>query len=879
MIQKPQNICYRRVFHVIVLVAFALILLPEPVVDAADVLPKPAASSWKTKEFFIVWYSPNFTDGYEIGEWIRRSDPTPAERLRYIKLDKFLRESLTEIAGFYEANGINEPHLPLVKGSDGVERWKVYAYAFKEGFYVSDTEKHASGYYSNGNCNLLNSIFSRTTDFHPSDPELAFDIGHLLGDSPNAETDLAVLYSTAAHELFHAVQSAYDLKWSSTLQCKSRTGNGYHPLVEGTATAVEAFAIENKYPGWLSQFTLDHPELGAFPYHQFDFMTVGHPSEERESGRDPDLAYKTSSFWKYLADTYGGLRVFDTIFSSPITGNIEGSDPTLADRYRWLDKVVKKITLTAALQAGNASGEKGMYLVLPEFYAELASYPDSNFANYANIDFDNDDSDDWLSTIFIGLKGDCHSVELKGDTGSDEINLFKYSGLVPNGATCIEVKWSELSGPFKIEAEAAYADERTVDQIHLGVASLTFSGTNEFCIDWIDWAVKGSGLGGGRADFKCSFGKPLVKIYDETDGEEFVYRREWGMDWPNLKDKVFWEWLEPSGTAILILSNVNVEPGKTVKAGDQSPLKIQFSVRQKKSADGRKFEPPKYLDSSLPMNYSVPTNFSRPRYLLMPTVYTPGTGLIEGPDRYSFYGVVTGSRVLPFGQGLGFQTAPADDPEKVYYISPAVAEEFKYKQTGPFKAVVGMVTGPSSIYCNSEKDEAPNANIIRSDEFQLRFTVKTDICKYDAATKTARVVETMDAEFVLPFARRYFPKTAKGDTVTPGTEQYIDEFLRDAVLYGIPIPPDVRLSDGSYPANFSGGGGSDDENADGSGSSDGEVPASREVPKCNCTCKEYERITKVLEEAKKSNSKDPKILREIYCFQKCMPEFRSCYLK
>lgn len=299
------------------------------------------------------------------------------------------------------------------------------------------------------------------------------------------------------------------------------------------------------------------------------------------------------------------------------------------------------------------------------------------------------------------------------------------------------------------------------------------------------------------------------------------------------------------------LGSINADPGRKIeipRADSGDFLRVRFSEKNAKAT----FVPPKYFEAGSPVNLTSPVQ--------------------QEIDRYTFYGIVTGTRVLPVGQGLGFQTALADDDEKIYYVSPAVAEEFKFGKTGPFKAVVGMVTGPSSVYCDSAKDDAPNANITRSDEFQLRFTVKTDICVYDAATDSAHVVDRMDAEFVLPFGRNYFRETAPSDVVTPGTELYIDEFLRDAALFGIPISPTVLLSDGTYPATLPNTGGDGDTSGGGDQKKSG-------TPECVCTCEEYERIMKVLNEASKNKSQDRKLLSEVYCMQKCRQEFQKCYLK
>ncbi|REJ77848.1 MAG: hypothetical protein DWQ47_15915 [Acidobacteria bacterium] len=791
---------------------------------------------WRTKEFKVLWYSPDWSDQRdELWELLQGRGLSSAEEARLEQTDSFLKTAFREIAAFYEKNGLGPPNLPLSTGDDDVERWEIYAYRFTDFEEVTEAEQFAAGYYGPNTCGI-DAIFSA---------ELALNVSRILDPSNQiTDSDKESLYSTAAHELFHAIQSEYDGNYDSLARCDSGEGDGYWPITEGTATAAGTLAFLAKYPDALKRAAIGDLRHGAFPYSSRDFMSAGSAYRERSlPNGDSRASYKTSSFWKHLVDNYGGLAVLDKLLKQEFDYS---GDPDLEERYRWLDAAVKEI-----------SG-KSFYIVYPEFLAEFASFGGSSTKRPFLSN-----EEQWLQTIYRKGGGDCHPVKLEGPNGgADSVELTSGQVLVEQGTTCFRVKWSGMEPPFVIEVEAEYPDETILDQLHLGVSRVTSGSEEDRCFEWKDTGAS-SEEGGSRSEFNCSFIKQWVKRSKvRSNFIKIVDRKLWDLGWPAGKNVFFSRELDGSGEAIVVLSNTAPQPWKTKKvpAGSSlnSKLTLRFSTLSVITLSSTKYKPPSYLEGIFPISFS----------------FAP---ILQTADRYSFYGIVTGSRIAPVGGGPGFQAVSVSDDEKRYILTPTSGGGFAYGSTGPFKAAVWTVAGPSSITCEAAKMGPPETEITRSDDLQLRMKVKADLCVPNGDGKTARVVDTFEGEFVLPFSHRYFLESAQSDVVTPGIELYIDEFLLDATRLGIPIPPGVVMQDGTYPPTALARRRA--RTGSGSQTSDGETTTNDTEPRCKCTCDEYERIKKKLEEASKKTPPDRSAMSELYCWQKCMPEFRSCFVK
>ena len=72
------------------------------------------ADEWPTTEFEIRWYSSGIADNFaELAEIIANGGLSDDEELRRSLWDAFMRRSLSEIAEFYESEGLKAPNIEI----------------------------------------------------------------------------------------------------------------------------------------------------------------------------------------------------------------------------------------------------------------------------------------------------------------------------------------------------------------------------------------------------------------------------------------------------------------------------------------------------------------------------------------------------------------------------------------------------------------------------------------------------------------------------------------------------------------------------------------------------------------------------------------------
>ena len=213
----------------------------------------------------------------------------------------------------------------------------------------------------------------------------------------------------------------------------------------------------------------------------------------------------------------------------------------------------------------------------------------------------------------------------------------------------------------------------------------------------------------------------------------------------------------------------------------------------------------------------------------------------------------------------------ASNPAKKYSILP-LDEKFKFGVTGKMNAIVSNEKAATSALCNTSGMD-PVMNVTTSAAEQLRFSVKTDLCKMTPNGRI-EVVDKIDAEFVYAFGRRAYPATTAQDTITPELELYIDEYLKELVRRGVPLPSTVLMSDGSVPGDEDGDGAPDNApNAD-PGTSPTEKSPGAGV--CDCSCDQYRRIKKASENARRNPAEARKIMSMMACIKVCATEYSKC---
>lgn len=778
-------------------------------------------------------------------------DLTEEEKANWASWDKFMEDSFAEIAAYYESENLVPPKAKL-ETINGSEKYVVYVYKYEDSLakllrqYISGDD-FARGTYVANYCGRFFSEFI-AGDINPVAAAIEINQRDLLDQSvadASAEV-LRTVYNTVAHELFHAIQYRYDDQYSSILACRGRDGpTGHDAVIEGTAEAAAAMATLDKYPGYLSKDTFDaHPtDIGVFPYDYTAFLEAYDQDENYTPGVSPwwksSQPYRTSSFWRYFAERFGGLRVYDTLFKEGL------SEATLRGRYDWLDEGLEKV-------AGSP-----LYIVFPDFAAEFGSYVPSRYKG---------DHADWSGTVFRALhrlsatgEQACRQVEVtKENGGFDKIVIDNDSNnfLFKNTATCIELTWSGLPEPARIEVEAIHARSGVLDQLHLGISQLVSKGRVDRCYEAIMSEVNAGRI--ERAQGDCVYGKVFPGKY--SDGLKV---KRWLFGWQGGRQPqyrggghFFYRGLGSSGWATLVVANIANDPYDTTvitdprSTGDR--LELRFSLRASESRDRRRYQPVDFPDM---------------------------TGSLSGPsmggDRYSGYGVDPDSTRLPGGGLASFGLREVGQSNATFSVS-LVGDggPLQFGETGPVRGnVVGKVSGltaPMSGFCAQGGERPPIGRVDKSDEEQLRITIDTDLCRRDGGGVT--VVDHVAVEVILPFGRRYFPSTAPVDVITPGLEIYIDEYYKDLAAAGVPVPDSFLGGGPAAPGDDVGP--SEAASPPGTGPSGGESTGGQAA--CECSCEEFEKLQEFGDALEAGDADVADIQALAQCTNTCMPQYMRC---
>lgn len=288
---------------------------------------------------------------------------------------------LSKVATYYESMGFKAPPLPMTTGS---KAYRVYLYDYADG------DKIARAGLRPDNSTKLEADLSRA----------------IVNGKP-----VRKMFDNLAHELFHNVQHAYigydkvdDREW----------------ILEGQAQAMGMHAA-HKFEGVdVHRINNDGYRLGGRPYYQALWNV-----DTRQSHAED---YRTSSFWRYVAEHYAasrkngraGLKPINpdysylaTVLNEPLTNKASG--PT---DLQWLDRGLKKATGLSLqrLFAGFVSTFAGY---VPD---RLTKKP-SGSAQEAQ--------DGWLIYVF----GSCTEIALSNRSPSGETLL----PLRKNGARCFKV--------------------------------------------------------------------------------------------------------------------------------------------------------------------------------------------------------------------------------------------------------------------------------------------------------------------------------------------------------------------------------------------------------------------------------------------------------
>ena len=366
------------------------------------------------------------------------------------------------------------------------------------------------------------------------------------------------LYKTLAHEVFHAIQGHYDKQHKSLLLCDYPVdrNDALSTIMEGGADGAAEYLTSQEFKDRHSNSN-DRKTLGGFPYRYAFFNT-------------PKGAYYfTNSFWRYLAEKYGGLGYMKHVLERPI------QDPNDQGRIKWLDEGLKSYEPIK-------KSKDSLYTLFPAAVTEIFSYSPGRYKKTKEEDWVNK----WL-TSKDGCQGEpignqergLGGAPLKLEPGLLDTKELKLNPLPPISARCVDIEWGQFGEEAELEIEAIADSEKVADQLHIGVAKLTRGGAPEYCWDW-------SRRGGGEAGkTSCLYEKPFV----QTGPKPEKFAKKW-----MTEREIF----QKPGSARLVVANI--APPPTPKhpnaPGPQSTVeakgvRLRIGIRHTKSNDGRSCDP------------------------------------------------------------------------------------------------------------------------------------------------------------------------------------------------------------------------------------------------------------------------------------------------
>jgi hypothetical protein len=344
-------------------------VIAAPVVSAQT-------NSWPTTEFVIVNHDPNSAIPGSLNPFSGFSDEEEKVIAEY-------EQYLTKVARDYQSMGFKAPPLPMTKGREGGDAYRVNMFDY------NDKDPTAmAGYFPDDSIALW------------------IDFSRAIVNGKSVDRT----FEDLAHELFHNVQRGYVGPYSLE--------HGKW-ITEGQAQALGMYAANAHRGIDIYKGKKDGYRLGGRPYYR-PLPTETH-----------DLTYRTASLWRYIGEQHAAAKMNQRPGTEPIDPDysylvkvyeqrFEGPNTTQAD-LRWLDAGLR-----------NATG-LGLSRLYASFVATFSSYvpvrltkPPSGSAEEAE--------DNWLNFVF----GLCPEISLseRATSGSTDTALRK------NGSRCFKVNTS-----------------------------------------------------------------------------------------------------------------------------------------------------------------------------------------------------------------------------------------------------------------------------------------------------------------------------------------------------------------------------------------------------------------------------------------------------
>jgi hypothetical protein len=705
---------------------------------------------------------------------------------------------MNEIGGIYRRGGHRAPYIQPIVSDSGVPKYRVYIFPYT-GSRTRSNYTYAGGGYQLSDCAGSSQInwVSYNADMIP--PGLALNKDK---------------YWTFAHETFHA------LEYGDQLMADCMKGNLW--ITEGMAEGASLYFTNRKWPNYSGRMDGSYSATGLRHYDWPLVFSTGRQSVESRSieGR---TGYLTGSFWYFLAENFGGVKVFPHFLAQSLP-----RVPTKKELVEWLDDHLRT---EPDIQAG-------LYLTYPHFVTSFASFGGSRYTRFASQTFGRGEAarTAWLEEAFSR----CQEIKLTPDNPVLEIPVT----VQQLAAICIRVKYEGFSGNAVTQMEVINPRVDMIDQLHLGWAWKLGPDGEQNCYR-------------EHQSRKTRWPPCIMKAFTQTGPEQGTYARTWAEESMDFGTA--------TGTAerILILSNVAEEPWKT-RAISQFRFKAGLTHS---TLNGEPAEPTHNMP--LQRKTSQPKPLDR---LGKEELYGLHT---DPPVRRDSVTSVGLHRYAPNRNRGGKPQTSAG-----YSV---VINELAYGQTGPVKGSVALQAedprnqaGPvSSLFCRDAATR-PIGEVTQSDESAFRITVDTDVCQAGPATLAqceksgCPVVEHVSGEVDVSFGWRQFNSTAPVDIRTRGVQAYIDtmpDSLQEALQFGTGTAiPDASLSPG--------------RSGDGPGGDSGSgASAGGGLEACACTCDEL-AATDAAGEAYKARmaAGEQPSMSEIGHLSRCVPVCQREYM-
>ena len=723
-----------------------------------------------------------------------------------------------KIGGYYRNAGHRPPALEPIVQDAGVNKYRFYIFPFSWS-RTRWTSTDAGGTYEANTCETNEKI-----------SWLAINHDVNAGNLPKSN------YWTISHELMHALMYGDHI----LANCNKNSFEVSEGIPEGAA----AYLTNKEFRNYSGNLDKTSSAVGLRSY-KLPFFYFSNFEKKHKSRLEKKTGYLTGSFWRFLAERFGGLSVFPHILKSPVIENA-----TQEWMYRWLEDRLQTLPgLKKATAPVNSRGNEeppGLFEVYPAFVTEFASYGAARYMGFAHRKWSS-----WQQARNVWLRqafGGCRKISLDPGRKVDSITL----DIDRNAAACLRVRFSGFKGNIRSQIEVSSKDLNKLGSLHLGWAWKIGLGETENCYR-------------KRKSLNSKWPPCIYKVFAQTGPQIGNYVSTWPlteMDFGQQEDGIV-EW-------IYILSNVSVEPWNTVPAND---LLVKVAV-----SSGNINDEPAEPVHQLPVARTKPAAAPNP---------------IKPVDREVLYGLQTsppashtspkGFNLIPYRETLSNGTrAKAEDDSYAVQLY-----QLEYGQTGPVtgnlvlhqadpaKTAQGVV---SSALCKD--GDKPIGEIIRSDEDAVQIKIDTDLCKAGPGTlkkcETAcPVVDHVTAEFNIAYGWRQFEQTAPTDIRTRGIERYINT-MPDSLAEAMTFGANTALPD------------TDDWSLDGSAGNDdggaGTTPSGHSgatLDHCACSCEEMwvtdargEEMKSAIEGGAELSMAELRSLTR--CAEQCQSEYMIC---